>query len=160
MVLLNLIGRSPMRKEGKTPKWFDLLETVKMKKIVFIVEKTDTGFSAFAEDFDNIPAATTGETITELRENILNAYNSVAELNNFPLLDNVEDITIQLDLPQFFQYYKIINASVLSSRIGMDKTLLSQYVNGHKKASPKQVKKILGGIKQLGSELASLELSF
>jgi len=130
-----------------------------MKKIVFIVEKTDTGFSAFAEDFDKIPAATTGETMTELRENILDAYNSVAELHNLPLLNNLEDITIQLDLPQLFDYYKVINASALSSRIGMDKTLLSQYVNGHKKAGPKQVKRILEGIKQLGSELTSLELS-
>jgi hypothetical protein len=131
-----------------------------MKKIIFIVEKTDTGFSAIAENFDSIPSATTGETMAELRINILDAYNSVAELKNLPLINNIEDITIQLDLPQFFEYYKVINASVLSSRIGMDKTLLSQYVNGRKKAGPKQIKRILSGIKQLGSELASLDLSF
>jgi transcriptional regulator with XRE-family HTH domain len=73
---------------------------------------------------------------------------------------SLDDFSIQLDLPQFFDYYKIINASALGSRIGMDKTLLSQYVNGHKKPSHKQVEKIMNGIKQLGNELASLELSF
>ena len=128
-----------------------------MKKIVFIVEKTSDGFSAYAED-DNIHAATSADTMAELRTNIVDAYNSVAELKGIPEV-TLEEINIQLDLPQFFDYYKIINASALGSRIGMDKTLLSQYVNGHKKAGPKQVQKILDGIKQLGRELSSLELA-
>jgi predicted RNase H-like HicB family nuclease len=130
-----------------------------MKKVVFIVEKTGTGFSAYSEDFEDIPVGTTGETIEELRENIVDAYNSFAELKGLKEL-SLDDFSIQLDLPQFFDYYKIINASALGSRIGMDKTLLSQYVNGHKKPSHKQVEKIMNGIKQLGNELASLELSF
>jgi len=128
-----------------------------MKKIVFIVEKTDTGFSAYAED-DNIPAATTADTMAELRVNTVDAYNSVAELKGLPEV-TIDEINIQLDLPQFFDYYKVINASALSARIGMDKTLLSQYVNGHKKAGPKQIQRIMNGIKQLGSELSSLEIA-
>ncbi|SFH25103.1 hypothetical protein [Pedobacter insulae] len=128
-----------------------------MKKIVFIVEKTSDGFSAYAED-DNIQAATSADTMAELRINIVDAYNSVAELKGWPEV-TIDEINVQLDLPQFFDYYKIINASALGSRIGMDKTLLSQYVNGHKKAGPKQIQKILNGIKQLGSELSSLEFA-
>ncbi|MHA4894016.1 type II toxin-antitoxin system HicB family antitoxin [Pedobacter sp. PWIIR3] len=130
-----------------------------MKKIVFVVERTGTGFSAYSEDFENIPVGTTGETIEELRANIVEAYNSFAELSGKKEL-SINDFSIQIDVPQFFEYYKIINASALSSRIGMDKTLLSQYVNGHKKPSHKQIEKIMTGIKQLGNELASLELSF
>ena len=128
-----------------------------MKKIVFIVEKTSDGFSAYAED-DNIQAATSADTMAELRINIVDAYNSVAELKGWPEV-TIDEINVQLDLPQFFDYYKIINASALGSRIGMDKTLLSQYVNGHKKAGPKQIQKILNGIRQLGSELSSLEFA-
>jgi len=128
-----------------------------MKKIVFIVEKTSDGFSAYAED-DNIQAATSADTMAELRINIVDAYNSVAELKGWPEV-TIDEINVQLDLPQFFDYYKIINASALGSRIGMDKTLLSQYVNGHKKPGPKQIQKILNGIKQLGSELSSLEFA-
>lgn len=127
-----------------------------MKQIVFIVEKTTDGFSAYAED-DNIPASTSADTMAELRINIVDAYNSVAELKGLPEV-TIDNINIQLDLPQFFSYYKEINASALGARIGMDKTLLSQYVNGHKKAGPKQIQRILSGIKQLGSELYSLEL--
>lgn len=128
-----------------------------MKKIVFIVEKTSDGFSAYAED-DNIRAATSASTMAELRINIVDAYNSFAELNGWPEV-TIDEINVQLDLPQFFDYYKVINASALGSRIGMDKTLLSQYINGHKKAGPKQIQKILNGIKQLGSELSSLEFA-
>ena len=128
-----------------------------MKKIVFIVEKTADGFSAYAED-ENIPAATSADTMAELKINIVDAYNSIAELKGWPEV-TIDEINVQLDLPQFFDYYKIINASALGTGIGMDKTLLSQYVNGHKKAGPKQIQKILNGIKQLGSELSSLELA-
>lgn len=54
-----------------------------MNKIVFVVEKTGTGFSAYAEDFEKIPAGTTGDTMAELRINIEDAYNSVAELKGW-----------------------------------------------------------------------------
>lgn len=128
-----------------------------MKKIVFIVEKTNTGYSAYADDFEKIPAATSGDTLAELRTNIVDAYNSVAELKGWPDV-TIDAITIQLDLPQFFEFYKVINIKALSSRIGMSNTLLSQYIHGQKKASKKQVGRILTGIKDLGKELSELEL--
>jgi hypothetical protein len=128
-----------------------------MNKIIFIVEKTKDGFSAFAEKED-LPIATSAYTMAELKTNIVDAYNSYAEIKGLDEV-TINEITIQLDLPQLFEFYKEINASALGSRIGMDKTLISQYINGHKKPGSKQVKKILEGIKQLGSELASLELS-
>lgn len=128
-----------------------------MSKINFIVEKTNDGFSAFAEHED-LPVATSSDTMTELKVNIVDAYNSYAEIKGFKEV-TIEDIQIQLDLHQLFDFYKEINASALGARIGMDKTLISQYVNGHKKPGAKQLNKILDGIKQLGSELASLELT-
>jgi hypothetical protein len=129
----------------------------KMDKIIFTVEKTKDGFSAFAENED-LPIATSGDTMTELKANIVDAYNSYAEIKGLEEI-TINEVVIQLDLPQLFEYYKEINASALGSRIGMDKTLISQYINGHKKPGSKQVNKILEGIKQLGNELASLELS-
>lgn len=128
-----------------------------MSKIEFVVEKTGTGFSAFATD-ENLPIGTSGDNITELKNNIVDAYNSFAELKGWQEL-TIDDIIIKLDIPQFFEYFKIINASVLGAKIGMDKTLISQYVNGHKKPGPKQVERILIGIKELSQELSSLNLS-
>jgi hypothetical protein len=43
-----------------------------MEKIVFVVERTNTGFSAYAEDYD---VYTTGNNEEELRKNILEATN-------------------------------------------------------------------------------------
>lgn len=128
-----------------------------MKKIVFVVEKTSDGFSAYALD-NNVNVGTSATNISELKANILDAYNTYAELEGIKEA-TIDDILIQLDVKQLFEYYKVINASALGSRIGMDKTLISQYVNGHKKPSGKQIEKILNGIKSLGKELSSLELA-
>jgi hypothetical protein len=42
-------------------------------------------------------------------------------------------LKLKLDLPQFFAFYKVINAKALSERIGMHQSLLAQYINGNKK---------------------------
>ncbi len=128
-----------------------------MSKIEFIVEKTGTGFSAYASD-DSLPIGTSGDDVTALKNNIVDAYNSYAEIKGLNEI-TINELLIRLDIKQFFDYYKIINASALGAKIGMDKTLISQYANGHKIPGPKQVEKILNGIKKLGQELSSLNLS-
>ncbi len=128
-----------------------------MKKIVFVVEKTLDGFSAYALD-DDISVGTSANSMSELKQNIVDAYNSYAEMEGVEDV-SLHDIKIQLDIPQLFKFYNEINASALGSRIGMDKTLISQYVNGHKVPGKKQVEKIIAGIRQLGDELSSLELA-
>ena len=67
-----------------------------------------------------------------------------------------EDLRIMLDLQQFFEFYKVINAKALSDRIGMNQSLLAQYIKGIKKPSPKQANRILKGVQQVGRELASV----
>jgi predicted RNase H-like HicB family nuclease len=126
-----------------------------MKKINLIVEKTSTGFSAYAED---LPVFTTGASITELKSNIVEAINLYHEEVQGKNITEA-DININLDLPQFFEYYKVINAKALSARVGMNQSLLAQYIGGQKKPSVKQVEKILIGIRELGKELTELELS-
>jgi hypothetical protein len=50
----------------------------------------------------------------------------------------------------------IINAKFLAEKIGMNPTLLSQYVQGRKKPSETQTEKILSGIHQIGKELSEI----
>jgi transcriptional regulator with XRE-family HTH domain len=69
-----------------------------------------------------------------------------------------KNIDLEIDLQQFFQFYRVINAKFLADRIGMNPTLLSQYVQGRKKPSLLQTEKILNGIREVGRELS--ELSF
>ena len=123
------------------------------KKIKTIMEKTDTGFSAYAE---NLPVFTTGKTISELLDNILEALNLYFEDDKIKV--NPKNISFEIDIKQFFQYYRVINAKFLADRIGMNPTLLSQYVQGRKKPSDEQTEKILEGIQQIGKELSELRL--
>jgi DNA-binding transcriptional regulator YdaS (Cro superfamily) len=125
------------------------------KKIKIIVEKTDTGFSAFAEEY---PIYTTGRSITELMNNALEATNLNFEEENIVITQ--ENLKFEIDFKQFFQYYKVLNSKFLADKIGMNPTLLSQYVQGHKKPSATQTEKILHGIRQIGQELSEINLIY
>jgi len=123
------------------------------KKIKMMLEKTDTGFSAFSEEY---PIYTTGRTIPELMDNALEAANLCVEDDNVIIAQ--EDLKFDIDFKQFFQYYRVINARFLAVKIGMNPTLLSQYVQGRKKPSETQTEKILLGIHQIGRELSEINL--
>ena len=125
------------------------------KKLKMIVEKTETGFSAFSEEY---PIYTTGETITELMFNALEAATLNFEDEDIKITQ--ENLKFEIDFKQFFQYYKILNAKYLADKIGMNPTLLSQYVQGHKKPSETQTEKILDGIHQIGQELSEINLIY
>jgi predicted RNase H-like HicB family nuclease len=124
------------------------------KKIRMIMEKTDTGFSAYAYGY---PIFTTGKTIPELINNAFEAVQLYFE-DDFDI--SRENLKFEIDFKQFFQYYNVLNAKVLAEKIGMNSTLLSQYVKGRKHPSEKQTEKILNGIHQIGQELSEMNLIF
>lgn len=126
---------------------------MKIKEISAIVEKTNTGFSAYAEK-QNV--YTSGNTFTELLANMTEALNFYFEDDRIDIKPN--QIKFHIDLKQFFQHYKVLNARYLAERIGMNPTLLSQYVHGRKIPSAKQTEKILLGIQEVGRELADVSL--
>ena len=126
---------------------------VRKKKIIIVVEKTVTGFSAFSEDY---LIFTTGKSIPELINNTYEATEFYFDEESAKL--DHKDIKFEIDFRQFFKYYKVINAKFLAEKIGMNATLLSQYVQGHKKPSAKQTEKILSGIHQIGQELSEINL--
>ena len=127
--------------------------SVTKKKVKAIVEKTNTGFSAYTEDY---PVFTTGKSIGELVKNIVEALNLYFEDDGFKILP--QNVRMEVDLKRFFQYYRVINAKFLAARIGMNPTLLSQYVQGRKKPSQQQTERILKGIHAIGRELAEINL--
>ena len=122
------------------------------KKITFVVEKTHTGFSAFCKDY---PVFTTGSAIQDLMDNAFEAVNFYFEDQNIEI--TLEDLKFEIDFKQYFQYYRVINAKFLAEKIGMNPTLLSQYVQGRKKPSDSQTEKILSGIHQIGKELSEIQ---
>ena len=130
------------------------MKTIK-KKIKMIVEKTDTGFSAYSVDY---PIFTTGKSISDLISNAYEASNLYYADQQIKIAQ--DNVKFELDFRQFFQYYKVINSKFLADKIGMNATLLSQYVSGNKKPSKSQTEKILMGIRQIGQELAEINLIY
>ena len=120
-------------------------------KIEMIIERTKTGYSAYAEKY---PVYTVGSSLEELKANMLESLNLYFEGEGKTITE--KELQINLDLPQFFDFYKVINAKALSERIGMNQSLLAQYIKGNKKPSPTQTQRISKGVQQIGSELAAI----
>jgi|SRR5690606_29666665 len=94
------------------------------KKIILTVEKTNTGFSAYSEDY---PIFTTGTSIPELINNAYEATELHFEEEHVKI--ELKNIKFEIDFKQFFKYYKVINEKFLGEKIGMNPTVLSQYVS-------------------------------
>ena len=122
------------------------------KKIDITVEVTSTGYSAYTEDMS---VYSTAKDIPELYANLIEALNLAYEEIGYEITS--ENLKLNLDLQQFFQYYKVLNANFLAKRIGMNPTLLSQYVRGKKQPSPKQSDRIIKGIQSIGRELSEID---
>lgn len=118
------------------------------------IYKDDVGYSATGEVGERF-MATMGESFEELKEMVLECINLAFDDVGF--VYNIEEIKFQIDIKSFFEFYKVINAKALSQRIGMNQSLLAQYISGHKKPSPAQTKRILNGVQKLGRELAEIE---
>lgn len=121
-------------------------------KINIIIEKTKTGYSAFAEKY---PVYSAGKSLEELKNNISEAMVLYFEEKG----KSASRINLRFifDLTQFFAFYRVINVKALSERIGMNQSLLAQYIKGIKKPSAHQSKRIIQGVRQLGKELSEVE---
>ena len=123
-----------------------------MDKIKVTIEKTNTGFSAGA---DKYPVYTAGDSLEEIKSNMVEALNLYFDYKNKPSISS-DDIKLILDIQSFFSFYKVINAKALSERIGMNQSLLAQYISGSRKPSPAQTKRILDGVRQVGKEFSEM----
>jgi hypothetical protein len=130
---------------------------MKKPKILIKIVKEDVGYSA-STLIENIFITTDGNTFEELKAGIVEAVNISFEDKGF--VYNIEEIKFIYDLESFFDFYKVINAKALSKRIGMNQSLLAQYINGNKKPSNTQTKRILQGVQQIGRELSEIRIIF
>lgn len=126
---------------------------MRKSRIKVKIIKEDTGYSAYSQLGENL-IATQGETFEELKKMIVEAVNLAFE--DIHLVYNEDDLQFEFELESFFDFYKVINAKALSERIGMNQSLLSQYIKGIKKPSPSQTKRILNGVQQIGRELSEV----
>jgi predicted RNase H-like HicB family nuclease len=131
-----------------------------METLHIIVEKTDSGFSAY---IDQVPGCiTVGESLSEIKKNMkealeLHLEGMIEEKEAIPkVLSGKYRMEIQLDVKQLFTYFKELNASAIAKRISMNDSLLRQYIIGKKSPSEKQSMRILSGVRDFGRDLVAL----
>ena len=115
--------------------------------------KEDLGYTALGQ-WKNRSLITCGDSWQELQSMIIDMLNLTFEDLGFIYV--IEEIKFEYDLESFFDFYKVINAKALSERIGMNQSLLAQYIKGIKKPSATQTKRILQGVHQIGKELTEV----
>jgi hypothetical protein len=122
-------------------------------KIKLTIIKEDQGYSAVGH-WKNRSLITSGDNWQELQDMIIEMVNLVFEDLGFSY--TIDEIELKYDLESFFDFYKVINAKALSERIGMNQSLLAQYIKGIKKPSSVQTKRIVSGVQQIGRELSEV----
>jgi hypothetical protein len=125
-----------------------------MKKLSVFVEKTETGYSAYSEKY---PVYTSGGNVQELISNIIEAINFYFKEAGEKVTISKKDLELNFSIPSLFQLYPI-NVRHFAERIGMNYTLLAQYVQGRKQPSEKQTEKIVEGLQEVGKELSQVQL--
>lgn len=134
---------------------FITFEIMKRKpKIKLKILKEEQGYAAIGQ-WKNRSLVTCGDDWQELQDMIIEMLNLVFEDMGFNY--TINEIQFEYDLGSFFEFYKVINAKALSESIGMNQSLLTQYIKGSKKPSPAQTRRILSGVQQIGKELAEVE---
>lgn len=124
---------------------------MKKRRYSITVVKEKQGYSAFYEE-NVLFACTVGDTFEDLKKNLIEALELTFDTEGI----NEEQFDFEYDLESFFDFYRVINAKALSERIGMNQSLLAQYIRGKKKPSPKQINRILEGVQQVGRELCEV----
>jgi hypothetical protein len=130
---------------------------MKKPKLHVTILKENVGYSATIVSKNKF-IASEAETFDLLLTNLVEAINLTFEESGFTY--QVNELKFTYDLESFFEFYKVINAKALSERIGMNQSLLAQYIKGIKKPSTAQIRRILFGIQQIGKELAEVQLLF
>ena len=129
------------------------MKEVRKPKIKLKIIKEDLGYSAVGQWKDR-GLVTCGDSWEELQEMIVEMVDLSFEDLGYTY--TIDEIKLEYDLESFFDFYKVINAKALSERIGMNQSLLAQYIKGIKKPSTTQTKRILNGVQQIGRELSEV----
>jgi len=133
-----------------------------MEKVVVILEKTDTGFSAYLPDLPI--TCTSGGDLGEVERNMhealelqLEALKIEGQLVPSRFSKEVR-FDFRLDITDFFNLFPPIKQTAVAKKAGINPSLLRQYSRGIKHPSLSQAKKIENAIHQLGRELLKVNL--
>jgi transcriptional regulator with XRE-family HTH domain len=130
---------------------------MKKPKLHVTILKENVGYSATIVSKNKF-IASEADTFDLLLTHLVEAINLTFEEYGFTY--QINELKFTYDLESFFEFYTVINAKALSERIGMNQSLLAQYIKGIKKPSTAQIRRILSGVQQIGKELGEVQLLF
>ena len=132
-----------------------------METIKVILEKTNTGYSAYMPDIDG--CVSVGDDLEDTKQNMLEAVELFVEVANEEDIELPEALKgdyvldFKIDARTFFEWMKgIITKAGLSQLTGLNKSLISQYANGVKNPSQKQLMRIESALHKFGGELQAI----
>ena len=134
-----------------------------MKTTALIELGRDGTFGIFTPDL-KCTIIGNGDTVEEAKEDFnIGVEEMIASYteNGEAIPKELQDLEFEYkyDLPSFFKYCPMINASGFARYIGMNPTLLLQYKLGRAYISEKQLQRIEDGIHRLGNMLLEVKFS-
>ena len=126
--------------------------------IKIILERSNTGYSAYAENIDGV--FTAGDNIEEIKENIkeVRGYQVeyLEEKGEKEKAENLKTATLKyfIDLNCFFEYYSLFNKSELAKYIGINPSHLRRLSMENMELSDQKAQQIEQGLKRLSQELS------
>lgn len=138
-----------------------LEKMVKMETVNVVVEKTNTGYSAYMPDVPGFVSV--GDTFNELRNNIQEAITLYLETSQefgdtIPEVLSAEyQLSFRFEIQTLMEWLsKVMSQKGLSDIAGMNESLVSQYANGIKKPGPKQLKRMENALHQFADDLQAI----
>ena len=132
-------------------------------KTIALIEKGKNGdYSIFTP---NLESTIMGEglTVKEAKSDFENSFSEIVRFyseSNESLPSEFQDLEFEYkyDLSSLFNYYKFINVSRFAEIAGINPSLMRQYKRGDTYISEKQIAKIQNTLRELGKELATINL--
>ena len=124
-----------------------------MKTVHFLVEKTETGFSAYSEAFGIIA---TGKTLKALACDAQDGLEGQCEVTG----EDPHEFTLEYtcDFSTLFEVFRL-NVDSVADYVGINATLMSQYINQKKTPSKKQKDRIESGIHSYAKALSTFRFA-
>ncbi len=133
------------------------------RPIRIILEKTNTGYSAYASDESGI--YTTGESFEDIKENLKEVVEMLADYKE----ENKKHDEAQqlrkakleffLDVEQFFEHFSMINKSAFAQYIGMNESQLRKLSKGIVPVSDQKALQIQTGLHNLAKDLRAVHFA-
>ncbi|MCF0209353.1 MAG: pilus assembly protein HicB [Bacteroidaceae bacterium] len=131
-----------------------------MKATIQVEKGGDKNFSTYM--IESIPKFGIHGYGSSAREAIADTYVSIEEYKQQAAAESLDfpelELTFRFDIGSFFNYYSFLNISEVAKRIGINASLMRQYVNGTKTASDKRIKQINDCVHTLATDMASVVL--